>query len=230
MRPSSRADLGDPPQKRRHRFAGRHRIFRKAVAEIRHRVLETIGQFPRAGDRLRHVGEERRHLRRRLEVALGVDRQPPARLRDRRLVADAGQDVVERTIGRLREADAIRTDEGNMKSGREIEQPMVVCLFVAPEMALELDVHVLAPEDADETIDQAADAVPRARKRLAADERDEAAGVPVQLLEPKRSRPLRRRELHARDQPAEIPVALARAHENGEAPAGTGAWGLGLRA
>ena len=41
---------------------------------------------------------------------------------------------------------------------------------------------------------------------------------------------LRRRELHARDESTEIPVALARAHENGEAPALPGAQGLGLRA
>ena len=37
--------LGDLPQERGHRFALRHRVIREPVPEVRHRVLEAIGQL-----------------------------------------------------------------------------------------------------------------------------------------------------------------------------------------
>ena len=69
-------------------------------------------------------------------------------------------------------------------------------------------------------IEQAADAVPPAVERRAAGERDEAARAAVQLLERERALAFRRAQLHARDQPAEIPVALggfARGREQAQA-------------
>ena len=50
----ARADVGDLPQERRLRLAGRHRIVGKAVAEIGHRVLQAIGQRAGARHRVRH--------------------------------------------------------------------------------------------------------------------------------------------------------------------------------
>ena len=74
----------------------------------------------------------------------------------------------------------------------------------------------IAAEDADEAIEQAADAVPPAVERRAAGERDEPGGAAVELLERQRAFAFRRAQLHARDQPAEIPVALRAFAEDGQ--------------
>ena len=58
---------------------------------------------------------------------------------------------------------------------RQVDERVVVGFFVAAEMPLQLDVDAIAAEDADEAIEQAADAVAPAVERGAADERDEAA-------------------------------------------------------
>ena len=75
-------------------------------------------------------------------------------------------------------------------------------------MPLQLDVDAVAAEDADQAIEQAADAVPPAVERGAAGQRDQPGGAAVQLLERQRALAFRRAQLHARDQPAEIPVAF----------------------
>ena len=46
----ARADVGDLPEERDLRLAGRHRVVGKAVAEIGHRVLQPIGELARARD------------------------------------------------------------------------------------------------------------------------------------------------------------------------------------
>ena len=83
-------------------------------------------------------------------------------------------------------------------------------------MALQLDVQVPAAEHADEAIDEAADAVPATGERGAAGERDEPADMAVQIVERERAFALRRAHLHARDQPAEIAVALLGFAEDGQ--------------
>ncbi len=55
----ARADIGDAPQERRLRLAGRHRIFREAVPEVGHRELQPLRQVERVGQRMRMIGEER---------------------------------------------------------------------------------------------------------------------------------------------------------------------------
>ena len=76
-------------------------------------------------------------------------------------------------------------------------------------MPLQLDVHVVAAEDADEPIEQAADAV-TARARAAA--RPASATSPPTWPSSSSSvsapSPFRRAQLHARDQPAQVPIAL----------------------
>ena len=91
-------------------------------------------------------------------------------------------------------------------------------------MPLQLDVEPIAPEHADQAIEQTADAVPRrpAAEHGAAGERDEAAGGAVEILEAERAAGRRdlalgRVGLHARQQAAQVAVALARARP---APAG----------
>jgi hypothetical protein len=103
----ARAHQRDGAQKRAGRFARRHREIRKAIADIGHRVLDPIGQRARGGQRRGLVAEQRRHLGRRLQIPLRVGRQLPPRLFDRRLVADAGEHVIERPLDRIGKAHAV---------------------------------------------------------------------------------------------------------------------------
>ncbi len=219
--PLARADLRHLPQERRHRLARGHRVVGEAIAEVGHRVAKPIGERRRAGHRLRDVAKELRHLLARLEEALGVQRQlPPGRL-ERRLVADAGEHVVERAILRRREAHAVGGHHRDVKRGRQRDQRLVVGLLVPDEMPLQLQVDVRPAEQADQAIHQAAHAVAPAAQRLAPDERHHPGGVAVQLVERQRPLALRRPEVHARQQAAEVLVALAGFDEEGEAEAGS---------
>ena len=129
------------------------------------------------------IAKERRHLGRRLEVALGVRRQAAAGRGEIGVMVDAGEDVEQRPLGRRREADAVGRDRRHAERRRQADERLVVALFVAAEMPLQLDVDAIAAEDADEAIEQAADAVAPAVERGAAGERDEAGRAAVELLE-----------------------------------------------
>ena len=210
------ARLRQLAQERRHRLARRHRVFGEAVAEIRHRVAEAGGQLAGGVDRVRRVGEQARHRIRRLEIALGVARQPASRMRQRGLVADAGEDVVQRTIGRFGEAHPVGGNHRHVKRGGQLLQDLVVPLLLAQEMPLQLDVHLRRAEDADDAVDEAADAVTAAVDRGAAGERDQAAHAPIEILEGQRPFALRRTHLHRRHEPAQVAVAVARFDEDGQ--------------
>ena len=218
------------PQERVRRFAGRHRIVGKAVAEIRHRVLNAIRQRRRGRERRRVIREERRHLGRRLQVPFRVRRQQPPRPFDRRLVADAREHIEERPLDGFGEADAVGRDERHMEGRREIAQHAVGGLLLAQEMPLQFQAHVRAPEHAHQAVHQAAHAVPAGHQRLAADDRDETAREAVQFLEAQRALSFRRAQFHAREQAAEVLVALRgsrRARAN--AMSGTRGSGFGAR-
>ena len=58
--------------------------------------MQASAIFTRARDRVGKVREQPRHLRGRLEMALGIDREPEARFRDGAFLADAGEHVGER--------------------------------------------------------------------------------------------------------------------------------------
>jgi len=70
-----------------------------------------------------------------------------------------------------------------MKGVSQLDERLVVDLLVAPEMPLQLDVDAVAAEDPDEAVDEAADAELMSCQRRAADERDEAADVSVEIVE-----------------------------------------------
>ena len=107
---------------------------------------------------------------------------------------------------------------GTRKRVRQLGQRLVVGFLVAQQMPLQLDADVVAAEEADEPIEQAADAVlPRVEHRPAR-QRDEAGGEAVELLERERALPFRRAHLHARHQAAEVPVALCDGDEDGQPP------------
>ena len=212
----ARAEVGNLPEKRRLRFTLRHGVIGKPIAEIRHRVLQPRGEVGGALDRAGHVGEQRRHLGRRLEIPFGVRRQPAARMQQIRVVVNAREDVEQRPpIGR-READAAGGHDGNVKRRRQIGQRPVVRILAAPAVALQLDIKLFAAEHADQSIDKAAHAVPVQTERGAAGERDESAGMAVQIVQRQRPFAFWRAQLHARDQPAEVAIALLGFAEDGK--------------
>ncbi len=212
----ARADVGDVAQERRLRFTGRHRVIRKAVAEIGHRVLQAIGELARTRDRAWLVGKQRRHIGRRLQVPLRVGRETTARRRQIGVMVNAGEDVEQRPRLRRVEADAVGRQRRHAERLRQADERRDVALFVAAKMPLELDVHAIAAENADEAIEHPAHTVSTPVERRAPGERDEPGGAPVQLLERQRAFAFRRAQLHARDQPAEIPVAFGVFTENRE--------------
>ena len=111
---------------------------------------------------------------------------------------------------------------GHAKRRRQLDERLVVRVFVAPAVALQLDEQLLAAEQADQTVDEAADAVPMPAERRAAGQRDQPADVAVQILERQRALAFRRAHLHARDQPAEVAISLLRFAENGQDEVRTG--------
>ena len=84
------------------------------------------------------------------------------------------------------------------------------------EMPLQFDVHVAAAEQADETIEEAADAIPLCLQRRPAGERDEAVRRAFQFVERQRAFAFRRAHLHARDEATEVAVAVLRFAEDGQ--------------
>ena len=104
-----------------------------------------------------------------------------------------------------------------MKRRREIAQRVVVRFLVAQQVPLQLDADVAAAERPDQPIDQAADAESRTVDGGAAGQRDQAADVAVEIVERQRALAFRRRQLHPRQQPAEIAVAVTRRDEDGQA-------------
>ena len=67
--------------------------------------------------------------------------------------------VEERPIRRLGETHAVGGDDRHTERLRQRGQRRVLRLFVALQMALQFDHHLRAPEQADEPIEQPADAV-----------------------------------------------------------------------
>ena len=212
----ARAHFGHLPQETRLRFTRRHRVFGEPVADVRHRVLQPRAEFGRAFDRAGHVGEQRRHVGRRLEIPFGVRRQPPSRVDEIRLVVNAREDVEQRALLRPREADAAGRQDGHAKRGRQLDERLVVRVFAAPAVALQLDEQLPAAEQADQAVHQAADAVPIPAERHAAGQRDQSADVAVQILECQRALAFRRAHFHARDQPAQVAISVLGFAQDGE--------------
>ena len=170
-----RAQVGQLAEKRAVGLARRHRIVGKAIAEIGHRVVEPLAERLGRGEPRGQIAKQPRHFFGRLQITLGIARELFSGLRERGLVVNAGEHVVQRPLGRIGEAHAIGRDNRHMKGARDIDQHPVVGLFVAQEMALNLDIYIAAPEHADERIDQPADAVFLEAEQVAPRERDEPA-------------------------------------------------------
>ena len=75
-------------------------------------------------------------------------------------------------------------------------------------MTLQLDADVRPAEDADQLIDEPADAVALGGQRLPADQRDQSGGVTIEILQRERRFALRRTQFRAGNDSAQIAIAL----------------------
>jgi hypothetical protein len=82
-------------------------------------------------------------------------------------MVDAREHVEQRPFGRRGEADAVGGNGRHAKRGGQRHERRVMVRLVAAKMTLQLDVHPVAAEDADEPIEQAGDAVPPIVERRA---------------------------------------------------------------
>ena len=195
---------------------------RKAVSEIGHRVLEPLGQRCGARQRVGPIRKEPRHRLWRLQVSLGVGRQPPSRGVERGAVCDARQHIEQRAIRGRGEPDAVGGHNRHVKRARQRVECRVVGLLVAEQMALHFDAHITASEESDETIQKAAHAVVPAVEQRRAAERYQPAGPAFEFFEGQRAFALWGAHLHARHEAAEISIAFLRLNKNGQGPVVTG--------
>ena len=205
---------------------------RKAVSEIGHRVLEPLGQRRGARQRVGSIRKELHHRLGRLQIPLGVLREPPPRGVERGAVRDARQHVEQLAVRRRGEPDAVGGHDRHMKRSRQRGERRVVGFLVAEQMALQFDAHIAASEESDEAIQKAAHAVVPAVEQRRAAERHQPAGPAFELFEGQHAFTLWGAHLHARHEAAEISVTLLRLNENGQTPRrdrGFGLWDLGFR-
>ena len=172
--------------------------------------MQPIGQLRGTRDRAGAIGKERRHLLARFQIPLGIRQQALPRTHEIGVMVDAREDVEQRPFRRRREPDAAGGDDGNPVRVRHLRERLIVALFGAPVMPLQLDERAIAAEQADEAIDQAGDAVPAAVEGRAADERHKPRRHAVEIVEREHPLALRGAELHARDQTAQIAIAVLR--------------------
>jgi hypothetical protein len=129
-------------------------------------------------------------------------------------VTDTREHIEQRPLGRIGEPHTVGRDNRHMERRRHIHQHAVIGVFVAQQMALNLDVHIAAAEHTDERIDKAAHAIFLKPQQLAPRERDEAACLAVELVERERTFAFRRAHFHARDEPAEVSVPFSGLNQN----------------
>ena len=160
--------------------------------------------------RLRPIGKEPRHLRRRLQIALGIGRQPAAGGIERRVLANRREHVEERPLLGRRKAHAAGGDERHAERLGQAGQRVVVVFLIAAQVPLQLDVDVAAAEQPDQPIEQPADAVPLGDEQRPPDQRDQPRVVnPSKSSSVSAPSPLGARSFMRVIEAAEIPPAVA---------------------
>ena len=86
---------------------------------------------------------------------------------------------------------------------------MIIGLFIAQQVPLQLDADILTAERPDQTIDQSPDAEARPVDDAAARQHDESTHRAVEIVEGQRPLAFGRRQLQARHEPTQILISLA---------------------
>ncbi len=124
------------------------------------------------------------------------------------MVPHAGEHIEQRSIGRCGAPYVVGGDNRHTKPAGELGQRRVFTFLVAQEMALQLDAHVAAPEEADQSIEQATHTVVACVEHGPARQCHQPGRETVELLESKRSFALRCAQLHAGYEATEIFVTV----------------------
>jgi hypothetical protein len=125
---------------------------------------------------------------------------------------NAGEHVEERSLVRGGEANAVGGDHRHAEGTRQTGQRDEVGFLVAQQMPLQLNADIGAAKQTDQPIEQPADAVVVRVKERPSRQRHEAGGEAVEFVERERALAFRGAHLHARDEAAEIAVAVCRCH------------------
>jgi hypothetical protein len=140
-----------------------------------------------------------------------------------RLLADAREHVGHRPAPRTRVERLVGRHQRQARVAGEPHQAAEIALLRAVEVALHLDEAAVAAEDPAQPIEDSPRLlVVAARHRggqratAAAGEAHETPGVRGEIVEPDAPRPLRRGELEAGDEPAEVAIAVAVLDEHGQ--------------
>ena len=213
--------LGHLAQERELRLPRRHRVVGELVAQVVEREREPLAERLGVPQQVLAVGEERRHRLRGLEVALGVLGEQAPGARERALLADAGQHVLERPPRRGRVTHAVRGHRPQAERVGQVQQPLVRGLLLAAAVALHVEVDAARAEGLDDAREPVGVERPASQRlqRLDPGQGEEPLARPVQHLEAQPPLALRNARLHARDQPAQVAVALLRLDEQRQGPA-----------
>ena len=216
----ARPQLGDLPEKGDLGLTRRHGIAGKPVAEILHRELQAIRQIQRGVQGVGQVGEEPCHLDGRLEIALGIEREPTPGLPERHVLANRGEHVEERPLFGRGEPHAAGGHDRDAEGAGQGDEHVVVVLLLAPQVPLHLDVDIRPPEDAHQRVEQPADAVTLGPEQGLPRQRDQAADVPVEIGQRERALAFRRAQLHSGNQAAQVLPALFGGDKDGKDTSG----------
>ena len=132
------------------------------------------------------------------------------------VMADAGQHIEQRPLGRRGEADGVGGHNRHTERRGHLDEHLIGHFLVAAAMTLQFDAGAVASKKTDETIEQPTNAVAARIERGSAGERHKAARHAVEFLEGERALTFRRAHLHARDQTAQIAVPVRALAQDGE--------------
>jgi len=193
----ARALVGALSQEGHLRLALRHGVAREAIAQVGEGEFEAFGNGAGVVDGLGQIGEQARHFSGRFDVALRVTFQQSAGIGEGDVIAHAGEDVKQFALLGSGVGRAVGGDERDAEVARAVDRGLIVGLFFALVVALQLGVKMLASEDIEQSLaGMARDAQQSARKL---GDLGESSGAFA----------LFGAQLHAGDQAAKILVTLA---------------------
>ena len=117
-----------------------------------------------------------------------------------------------------REPHTVGRDERDMIGVGQRDERLVVDRLVPQQMSLELDIDLRPAKQPDEPIEQPPHPVAIPHERRATGERHEPGGEPVEIVQRQDSLALGRVELHASQQPAQVPISLRRLDQHRQTP------------
>ena len=201
-------------QPRLHRVALGHGEGGDPRLADREAEVDHLGDPARVEERVALVREERRHLRRGLQVELGrLESHPPGRVD---LVAGphAEQDVVRLRLRLVDVVEVVRHDERQVRLGREPEELLVEPALLRQAVVLQLEEEPSLAKDLAVLAGEAPGGLPvvdlERLRDLAAEARgqpDETLGVTGQVLAVDPRLVVVAVDVRVGDEPAEVPVA-----------------------